>query len=112
MLDRYVQAYKEPGALRAMMNYYRAYFTGRVVAAMGLFKPNPLVEKYIADDKESIKKPTMIIWGKDDVALEFEVANLSWEKGVSENVKSESKFVPLEGASHFVTNDKPESSIY
>jgi pimeloyl-ACP methyl ester carboxylesterase len=109
MLDRYVQAYSEPNAVHSMMNYYRALISGKVVTRiMSLFNPDPLVEKYVADDKVAITKPTMIIWGTADVALEFELAKLSYEKGVSEDVKRASRFVPVEGAAHFVTNDRSE----
>jgi pimeloyl-ACP methyl ester carboxylesterase len=109
MLQRYVQAYSEPGAITAMMNYYRAMLTGRVITSIvRLFSDTPMVNQYIAPDDEPIKKPTMIIWGVNDLAIEFEAAKLSWEKGISEEVKSESSFVPFEDAGHFITNEKSE----
>ncbi len=110
ILDRYIQAYNEPGGLTAMMNYYRAFITGKLIMAVKrLFVRDYFAEKYYAsDDKLAIKSPTMIIWGKDDIAIEFEAARVSWERGVSEEGKKHGKFVPLEGVSHFVPNDSSD----
>jgi len=53
--DVYRQNARQPGALTAMLNYYRALLRGRkAVAARGM----PVIEV-----------PTLMIWGEDDVAL-------------------------------------------
>ncbi|MEZ5570919.1 MAG: alpha/beta hydrolase [Halioglobus sp.] len=55
VLSVYRQNANQPGALSAMINYYRALFRGRKkVAARGML---------------TIEVPTLMIWGEEDVAL-------------------------------------------
>jgi pimeloyl-ACP methyl ester carboxylesterase len=55
-LDHYRDAWSRPGALTAMINWYRALRKRR--------KP----------DTERVPMPTLILWGERDVALEFPLA--------------------------------------
>src|SRR5690606_24428568 len=56
-LDRYVEAWSHPGALTAMLNYYRA-----------------LRKRRLPSEPRRIRTPTLILWGEKDVALETGVA--------------------------------------
>ena len=85
-IERYIQAYKEPGALTAMLNYYRA--AARSVGDLSHF---PVIDA-----------PTVVIWGEQDISLRVEMA------------EPPSKLVPnarveyLPDASHWVQIDRPE----
>ncbi|KAL0480356.1 yfhM [Acrasis kona] len=106
-LQRYVQGWSEPGAVTSMMNYYRGFLMGNLYGTIKdkLFSTNTYS---LPPTTDTIKKPTMLIWGEQDLALEFALAGLSYDYGVDESVKSQSRFVPLAGVSHFATNDAPE----
>ena len=56
-LDRYAKAWGRPGALTAMLNYYRA-----------------LRHRQRPREPARIRAPTLILWGEKDVALERHVA--------------------------------------
>jgi pimeloyl-ACP methyl ester carboxylesterase len=90
VLDVYRRAAREPGALTAMLNYYRAILSGgggRRQRALGYPK---------------IDVPTLVIWGEKDTALDLQTL-----EGIEE-------FVPnvtvqrLPDASHWVQQDAPE----
>jgi pimeloyl-ACP methyl ester carboxylesterase len=58
VLEVYRKNARQPGALTAMINYYRAFLRGRkAVAARGM----PIIEV-----------PTLMIWGEEDLALTLE----------------------------------------
>jgi pimeloyl-ACP methyl ester carboxylesterase len=77
-----------PGALKAMINYYRALLRGRKeVAARGL----PI-----------INVPTLMIWGEEDVALTRETTY-----GTQEYVRDfQIRYLPR--VSHWVQQEAPE----
>ena len=77
---------QQPGALTAMVNYYRANF------------PNILEEP-----ARIITTPTLMVWGEQDVAID--VANT---KGYGPLV-SDFTLVRLPDASHWVQQDAPEA---
>ena len=90
VLDVYRRAALQPGALTAMLNYYRALLSGggaRRQRSLGF----PLIEV-----------PTLVIWGERDTAL-----------GV-ETLEGTAEFIPnltlhrLPDASHWVQQDTPE----
>ncbi len=56
-LEEYEKAWAKPGALQAVLNYYRANLNPEILFS----------EKTIAFPK--IKSPTLVIWGEQDVAL-------------------------------------------
>ncbi|MFQ3284069.1 MAG: pimeloyl-ACP methyl ester carboxylesterase [Natronomonas sp.] len=58
-LRRYREAWSRPGALTAMLNWYRA------------------VRHYEAPPRESVRAPTRIVWGEHDDALVPEMASAS-----------------------------------
>lgn len=83
--SRYISSIKVPGALSAMINYYRA-----------------LLRYGIGVRIRKIENPTLIIWGEKDVFLLKDV-NQNIEKYVSD-VKIE--YIPE--ASHWVHRDAPD----
>ena len=88
VLDTYRRAAAEPGALRAMINWYR----GMVLSGRKLRKGGfPMIET-----------PTMMVWGEQDTALGKELA-----EGTDEFVADLTlRYLPE--ASHWVQQDQPE----
>jgi pimeloyl-ACP methyl ester carboxylesterase len=90
--DVYRQAARRPGAMRAMVNYYRAALRaavreGRAAAAEAL----PVIET-----------PTLMVWGLEDTALSKETT-----EGTDEHVADLTmRFLP--GVSHWVQQEAPE----
>ena len=84
-LARYIEAIAQPGALTAMINYYRA-----------AFRPNPLPKQW------RIEQPTLVLWGTHDRYLGRQLAEPS------------PKLVPhcrvdyVEHAGHYVHHDCPD----
>lgn len=90
--DEVIEVYRRnanlPGALTAMINYYRALLRARKqVAARGM----PVIEV-----------PTLMIWGEDDVALTMESTC-----GTGEFVR-DFRIRYLPGVSHWVQQEAPE----
>jgi len=90
ILARYREAALQPGALKAMLDYYRALLRGgglRRQQALG----HPLIEV-----------PTLMIWGEHDTALSKQAT-----VGTDAFVKDLSlRYLP--DAGHFVQQDQPE----
>jgi epoxide hydrolase 4 len=86
-LDRYKEAWSQPGAMIAMLNWYRAarYMSGR------LKKLNPRV--FV---------PTLMIWGARDIALGRELAQSSID------LCHDGRLVLLETASHWVQHEEAD----
>jgi epoxide hydrolase 4 len=87
-LVRYMEAWRQPGALTGMLNYYRAAFQ----------RTNPRA----AASLPKIEAPVMVIWGKQDSALGSELAEPPPE--LVPNVRMEW----LPDASHWSPHDEPE----
>ncbi len=85
--DRYREAWSQPGAIRAMINWYRAAFQMSRTS-----RSSPVVTP-----------PTLIIWGKKDPHLSHQMAPLSLAYCRS------GELVMIEDASHWVQHDRPES---
>jgi pimeloyl-ACP methyl ester carboxylesterase len=83
-LERYVEAMRHPGALPAMVHYYRAL----------LRYPRPRVRRIMA--------PTLLIWGERDPALVPQLAG-GLERGVP-NLRVEC----IPEATHWVQHDVPD----
>lgn len=82
----YTRAWKQPGTVKAMLNWYRSLIQ----------RPTPL------GMSSRVYLPTRIIWGAKDVALLREQADQSLE------YCEHGELVVLENASHFVQHDEPE----
>lgn len=87
-LDAYREAYRQPGALTAMINYYRAMFRAST---------NMMVRK--------IETPTFVIWGDRDPHLGRELATPPPELVPNARVEH------LPNATHWVQQDEPEKVI-
>ena len=90
VLDVYRRAALQPGALTAMLNYYRALLSGggaRRQRSLGYPK---------------IDVPTLVIWGEQDTALGVETLG-----GIEELVPNVTVH-RLPDASHWVQQDAPE----
>lgn len=83
-LDRYVAAWEQPGALTAMLNYYRALRLGRGGAP-----------------RLRLSAPTLIIWGGRDIAL---LSHL-FEASLDQCDRAEGLF--LDRAGHWVHLEEP-----
>ncbi len=88
VIDVFRRNARRPGALTAMLNYYRAMLRGRrAVAARGM----PVIDV-----------PTLMIWGEEDIALTRESTY-----GTGEYV-SDFRIRYLPGVSHWVNQEAPE----
>jgi pimeloyl-ACP methyl ester carboxylesterase len=85
-LERYREAWLQPGAATGMINWYRA----------GLRSPGKMPKDI------RIHVPTLIIWGTADAFLGEELAPMSLE------VCTDGRLERLEGVSHWVQHEAPE----
>ena len=91
-LDHYRKSWTQPGALRGMLNWYRSAFR----SGFKDFLDNPR-------SKPRITVPTLILWGVQDVALSYEMAQKSIE------LCEDGELIAFEDATHWVQHDEPES---
>ncbi|HWX86893.1 MAG TPA: alpha/beta hydrolase [Solirubrobacteraceae bacterium] len=87
-LERYVEAWSQPGALTAMINYYRAALRRSPRKTLAQMKP--------------IEASTLVIWGMRDRHLgsELAVPAPEWVPNV--------RFEPIAEATHWVQHDAPQ----
>lgn len=85
--DRYVAAMRQPGALTAALNWYRA--AGR---AAGTLASTP-----------AISVPTLYVWSSNDAALGRTAAERT-----ARHVTGPYRFVELDGVSHWIPETEPE----
>ncbi len=86
-LQEYRQAWRQPGALEAMIDWYKAAFRDRVSLA----------------ETRRVKVPTLILWGKKDVALSEEMAVRSVE------YCDHGELVYFVESTHWVQHDEAEA---
>lgn len=86
---RYVEAWSQPGAVTAMLNYYRAVFRQTPKRAEARIRP--------------LEAPTLVIWGERDRHLGAELAEPD-----RADVPNLERVVRLPDASHWVQHDEPE----
>ena len=91
VLEVYRSAARQPGALRAMLNYYRAYVRGG-----GARRQRKL-------GYPTIEVPTLLIWGEQDSALGQELTH-----GTEQHVR-DLTLRTLPNASHWVQQDDPDT---
>jgi pimeloyl-ACP methyl ester carboxylesterase len=84
-LNRYAEAYDQPGALTAMTNYYRAMFRTRERPTMKV-----------------IDAPVLVVWGERDPHLNREMATP--DPKLAPNARVEF----IADASHWVQHERPE----
>jgi pimeloyl-ACP methyl ester carboxylesterase len=88
-LDRYREAWSQPGAATAAINYYRASIRRPPSGARGGLAP--------------IAAPTLVIWGEHDRYLSSALAEPS-----RDDVPGLERVVRLPDASHWVQHDEPD----
>jgi pimeloyl-ACP methyl ester carboxylesterase len=88
-IERYVEAWSQPGAATGMINYYRASVRQSPKEAEAQLRP--------------ISAPTLVIWGQDDHYLGQDLAEPDHD-----DVPNLDRVERLEGASHWVHHDKAE----
>ena len=86
--NRYRAAWSQPGAMTAMINWYRA---------AALMRPARIPLR-------KVQAPTLVLWGKKDPFLSYEMAQPSVELCES------ARLVTFEEASHWVLQDKPDET--
>jgi epoxide hydrolase 4 len=79
-----------PGALTAMINYYRAAAKGKDFG------------RYLRGVVKPIGTPTLIVWGEEDTALGVELTDNY------DGLVSDMKLVRLPGVSHWVQQEAPD----
>jgi len=90
VLQHYKQNALIPGAMKAMINYYRA-----------AFRSNPLKEVW--ENPPHVKTPTLMIWGEEDVALGKELTY------GTENLVDDFTLRYLPNVSHWVQQEAPQT---
>jgi pimeloyl-ACP methyl ester carboxylesterase len=88
-MDRYIEAWAQPGAATAMIDYYRRSVRTPPKKAEAALRP--------------IKAPTLVIWGQDDRFLGEELAEPEHD-----DVPNLDRVERLEGASHWVHHDRAD----
>jgi epoxide hydrolase 4 len=83
-LDHYQEAWSRPGALTAMINWYRALRKRRKLRS------------------ERVRVPTMILWGERDAALEFPLALAALRRC------AQGRLFRFPNATHWLQHEEPE----
>lgn len=91
-LEAYRMAWSQPGALTGMLNWYRAMYN-RSLKYFFLRKRIPA---------RRVAVPTLILWGKNDVALSFETVQPSLD------LCDESSSIIFEKATHWVQHEEAD----
>lgn len=90
-IEAYKKAWSQPGALTAMLNWYRSIFRDSLKY---LFKKIPT---------RRVSVPTRILWGMNDVALSHEMAKPSAE------LCDDGELIFFEKATHWVQHDEADA---
>jgi pimeloyl-ACP methyl ester carboxylesterase len=88
-IERYVEAWSQPGAAAGMINYYRASVRQSQKEALAKLRP--------------ISAPTLVIWGEGDSYLGSELAEPD-----RDDVPNLDRVERLPDASHWVHHDEAE----
>lgn len=91
--EKYIEAWKQPNAMKSMLHYYRA---------ISFYPFEDHVKKPLNLPYQLFESPTLIIWGEDDPA--FENSNLN---GLEDYVR-DLTIHRMEGISHAPHHEKPE----
>jgi Predicted hydrolases or acyltransferases (alpha/beta hydrolase superfamily) len=86
-LQRYREAWTQPGAVTAMINWYRA---------MGRYRPRP--------PQQQASVPTLVMWGQQDEFLESAMAEESLD------YCDDGRLVTFPSATHWVLHERPEET--
>ena len=89
-LDRYVEAFAQPGALSAALNYYRAAFRRSF--------------RTLRERPRPVEAPTLVLWGQTDRILGVDLL-----RGLDRFVAGPLRVEVVPGAGHFVQQEAPEA---
>ena len=92
-LEAYRTAYRQPGALTGMLNWYRAMFQAGLRSQRAHQEITP----------RKIQVPTLVLWGVQDIALSKDLAQ------PSVNQCQQGELVFFENATHWLQHDEPEA---
>ena len=87
-LDRYRQAWSEPGAMTGMINWYRA---------AARYRPQPV--------RQRVSTPTLVLWGAQDQFLETSMARDSL------NYCEDGELRLVEEATHWILHEMPAVAV-
>jgi pimeloyl-ACP methyl ester carboxylesterase len=86
--ERYRSAWTQPGAITAMLGWYRANFRPSGPSA----------------ESPRVRVPTLVLWGQQDPYMSYEMAPLSV------GLCDEGRLVTFSEATHWVLHDKPKET--
>ncbi len=92
-INEYKKAWAQKDALTAMLNWYRSIARGSLKY---IFQKNKIPAR-------RVKTPTLILWGKKDVALSHEMAQ------PSADLCDDCKIIFFENATHWVQHDEADA---
>ncbi|XP_078689663.1 epoxide hydrolase 4-like [Branchiostoma floridae x Branchiostoma belcheri] len=102
-LEAYKYALSQPGALTAVVNFYRASGSKDRTFPLTLVKNWLSGQQPPAEPITAIRCPSLLIWGDQDGVLDTDLA-----RAMAESVQG-MKLEIIEGASHFVQQDFPDT---
>lgn len=100
-IQRYKEAFRQPGALTSAINYYRA-LVGRELVA-DLSARIPVIGDRLVDPVPRITAPTLVLWGENDSALAIEQT-----EGLERYV-TDVRVKRFPEATHWIQLDAPEA---
>jgi len=97
-LEKYVEAWSQPGALAAMINYYRANWNIANILSMSDSQKEAIIQRF-----PKVKCPTLVIWGEKDVALD---KSLTYD--MEKYIDNELHIKYIQDAGHWVHIEVPK----
>lgn len=97
-IQKYIEAWSQPGALEASINYYRANWNITQILSIKKEHQEELIQRF-----PKIKCPTLVIWGEKDVALDR-----SLTYGLEEHIEGSHKIVYHPEFGHWIHVETPE----
>lgn len=97
-IQRYIEAWSQPGALTASINYYRANWNPAQLMAMTEKQQISLIRRF-----PKVKCPTLVLWGEKDVALDKLLT-----EGTQKYIDGSFKITYLPDFGHWVHMEAPD----
>jgi pimeloyl-ACP methyl ester carboxylesterase len=97
-IQRYIEAWSQPGALTASINYYRANWNPAQIMAMTEEQQISIIRRF-----PKVKCPTLVLWGEKDVALDKLLT-----EGTQKYIDGSFKITYLPDFGHWVHMEAPE----
>jgi pimeloyl-ACP methyl ester carboxylesterase len=99
-MAHYREAWAQPGAVQATLNWYRAAFRDFIRAIVGIRERSRMPQS--GSKTTAINVPTLILWGEEDVSLSKWLAHES----AARCTQSTLRFFP--GVGHWLQHDEPQ----